>query len=433
MKVAILMAGYLRTIQNNLQSIKDNLIADHQVDFYIHITNNEFLEDRYSNKITSLDYIKENLNPKLIIVEDNKKYKNYNTIYNQFYKFYKLNLERKATNIKYDVIFKLRPDVYLHQKIKLEINDLINIPIDTKSDKDKIGDNQELCDIIAFGKPDKMDKYFDIYKHLNELINDKINKPETLLYKYLDLYSIKYKKLDIRYSVILSLCNSIAITGDSGSGKSTISKLIKSLFDSSFVLECDRYHKWERGNQNWKKMTHLNPEANYLAKMEKDVFDLKIGKKVYQVDYDHNSGKFTEKELIESSPNIIVCGLHTMYTINNYNIKIFMDTDEELKIKWKIERDMKERAYSREKILKNIEDRKEDYIKYILPQKKEADLIINYKLEDDNLILNLGVLKKYKVNYNHQSTKIIDDFIWYKFNKGNYEEIILTFIKKILT
>jgi len=31
--------------------------------------------------------------------------------------------------------------------------------------------------------------------------------------------------------------------------------------------------------------------------MEKDVFDLKIGKDIYQVDYDHSSGKFTDKKL----------------------------------------------------------------------------------------------------------------------------------------
>ena len=151
--------------------------------------------------------------------------------------------------------------------------------------------------------------------------------------------------------------------------------------------------------------------------MEKDVFDLKIGKDIYQVDYDHSSGKFTDKKLIESDKNIIVCGLHASYN-NHYNIKIFMDTEEELKIKWKIERDIEKRSYSKEKILKQISDRKKDYIKYILPQKNLSDIVVNYKIEKEKLILNLGVKKETK-------------FQWYKFTEGDYNQIILNFIKNI--
>ena len=73
--------------------------------------------------------------------------------------------------------------------------------------------------------------------------------------------------IDINYYVVLSLCNTIAITGDSGTGKTTISNILKELFSDSFVLECDRYHKWERNDENWKKYTHLNPDANYITKM----------------------------------------------------------------------------------------------------------------------------------------------------------------------
>ena len=40
----------------------------------------------------------------------------------------------------------------------------------------------------------------------------------------------------------------------------------------SIDLECDRYHKWERYNDNWNNYTHLNPNANFLCKMQKDFF-----------------------------------------------------------------------------------------------------------------------------------------------------------------
>ena len=52
-----------------------------------------------------------------------------------------------------------------------------------------------------------------------------------------------------------------------------------------------------------------------------------------------------------------------------YNLKIFVDTNEYLKIKWKIQRDVNERGYTLEKVLNQIKDRQDDYLKYIYPQR----------------------------------------------------------------
>ena len=54
----------------------------------------------------------------------------------------------------------------------------------------------------------------------------------------------------------------------------------------------------ESQNILWEKYKHLNPKANFLTKMKNDVFDLKIGKNIYQVNYDHTNGKFTDKKEI---------------------------------------------------------------------------------------------------------------------------------------
>ena len=68
--------------------------------------------------------------------------------------------------------------------------------------------------------------------------------------------------------------------------------------------------------------------------MQKDVFDLKIGKDIYQVNYDHTNGKFTENEHIESKDTMIVCGLHTFYNKCS-NLNIYIDTSEDLNKYWK--------------------------------------------------------------------------------------------------
>jgi uridine kinase len=155
--------------------------------------------------------------------------------------------------------------------------------------------------------------------------------------------------------------------------------MIKNLFTDSFILECDRYHKWERGDSNWNNFTHLNPEANYIAKMTTDVFNLKIGNNIYQVDYDHKNGKFTDNELIESVDNILICGLHSLYIPDNIiNLKIYIDTDDNLRIPWKIKRDMAKRGYTIDNILNQINSRKNDFNEYIYPQRELSDIIINF-------------------------------------------------------
>lgn len=413
----MLIAGYSRTIETNIYKLKKNVIQNNDVDIYLHKTIDEN-SDKYNN-VVNWKKIKEELNPKIIIESNNvifNKNKKKNNIYNQFYKFYLLNRMKKYCEknekIKYDCIIKWRPDINIDTKINFKIikKNIIYIPEKAIMDRKRLTnpDDKYLCDIIAYGTNDIMTLYFDIFLKLNKLTYNYGFCQENLLYNYLNNNDIEYKKISLDYSIILSTCNIISISGNSGSGKTTLSKFLQKDILNSFILECDRYHKWERGNKNWKKLTHLNPEANYITKMQKDVFDLKIGKNIYQVDYNHKNGKFTQKEYIESKDTVIVCGLHSLY--NSYsNIKIFMDTMEELNTFWKIKRDIKKRGYDVEKVLKSIQKRKKDFIKYILPQKNKADIIINFYTNDKisfedlernyEIRLNVFVKKKYNIAF----------------------------------
>ena len=55
---------------------------------------------------------------------------------------------------------------------------------------------------------------------------------------------------------------------------------------------------------------------------------------------------------------------------------LYLDISDEVKLNWKIQRDMEERGHSLESILASIEARKPDFDSYIAPQKEHADLII---------------------------------------------------------
>lgn len=60
------------------------------------------------------------------------------------------------------------------------------------------------------------------------------------------------------------------------------------------------------------------------------------------------------------------------------DIKIYLNPNEELRKFWKISRDIKERGYTKEKVLESMQLREEDSNKYIKPQKEYADIIISY-------------------------------------------------------
>lgn len=175
----------------------------------------------------------------------------------------------------------------------------------------------------------------------------------------------------------------IGISGDSGTGKSELLANLEDTLGAKRILniEGDGDHRWERGSSDWEHCTHLDPRANYLYRQAQDISILRAGSRVCRVDYDHDTGTFTEQKIIRPKPYIILCGLHSLFLPKSreaLDLKIYMDTDENLRRLWKIKRDTATRGYSAEKIVTQIENRIPDAKKYIYPQKNYADLIISY-------------------------------------------------------
>lgn len=174
----------------------------------------------------------------------------------------------------------------------------------------------------------------------------------------------------------------IGIAGDSATGKSTLSQIISEILcDDILILEGDAYHKWERGNEKWKKITHLNPKANFLYRQAHEIKFLKNGSKRKMIEYDHSCGKFIDKKIIYPKKFIIINGLHTLYLKKMrklINLKVYMDSESNLKKFWKLKRDVILRHKNKENVLEDIEKRREDYYKYILPQIQYADIVIFY-------------------------------------------------------
>lgn len=210
----------------------------------------------------------------------------------------------------------------------------------------------------------------------------------------------------------------IGIGGDSAVGKTSLLNLMSNIFrDELLTLEGDGEHKWERGNENWNRFTHLDPKANYIHKQAEVIRGLKFNKRVYRSDYDHSTGKFTKQSIVNPKRFIVIAGLHPFYLPKQrryIDLKIFLDTSEDLRKHWKVLRDVKKRGYSPDKVIEQIEARYEDGSKFIAPQKDFADLVVEYYPISDFLIgdeeaeLNIGL--KIVVDANVHLEDLLNEF-----------------------
>ncbi len=176
----------------------------------------------------------------------------------------------------------------------------------------------------------------------------------------------------------------LGVAGDSGAGKDFLVDGLIDLFGkhSSVHISGDDYHLWDRHKPMWQVLTHLNPKANDLERFAKDLMALIDGKSISSRHYDHEIGKMTLPRVLDSNDFILASGLHTMHLPilrNCYDLSIYLDIDEDLRRYFKIERDVKQRGHTLEKVLASIKKRERDSEKFVRPQAEYADLVLSLK------------------------------------------------------
>ncbi|MDP3395528.1 MAG: phosphoribulokinase [Methanoregula sp.] len=173
----------------------------------------------------------------------------------------------------------------------------------------------------------------------------------------------------------------IGVAGDSGSGKTTFTQGVRSIFGNDLVstITLDDYHSLDRDGRRDQGITALNPKANRIDRLEQDLISLRRGVPVEKPSYNHTTGKFDPPAIFIPKKILILEGLHTLFspTLRKYlDFTLFVDPEKQVKYDWKILRDVNMRGYSRETVLKEIAEREPEYERYIAPQKEYADAVI---------------------------------------------------------
>jgi len=175
----------------------------------------------------------------------------------------------------------------------------------------------------------------------------------------------------------------LGIVGDSAAGKTTLAAGVAEILgkDQVVTICTDDYHKYSRAQRAENGTSALDPECNYLDIVEKDLNSVRNGKSIIKPIYSHNDGSFQPAKYIEPKPYVVVEGLlgySTRAMRDNYDVKIYLDPEEELRVSWKVIRDTTKRGYTEEQVLASLEKRKGDSPAFIQPQRTFADMVIQF-------------------------------------------------------
>jgi hypothetical protein len=213
MKVSVCYSGFLRNLHNSFDNIRSNLLDGHEVDYYIHTWENTEYNDqiKYAEKALNIKeivvespknfeinpylFINHNTNPKdyekevSFFSEESKiffsppskenqynfhkdlevvKFKYYSSfpysVLSQFYSICQSNFLRKLNQIDYDIVIRIRSDLFLNQKINLQ--DLKNNSINVINCNFHRGTNLTVNDHLAISNSKLMDIYSDLFVYI---------------------------------------------------------------------------------------------------------------------------------------------------------------------------------------------------------------------------------------------------------------------------
>lgn len=190
----------------------------------------------------------------------------------------------------------------------------------------------------------------------------------------------------------------IGIVGGSGSGKTSIAQeLVRRLQTDGanvLLLDMDAYyaplevvkHRFEGRTINWD-----HPHAFDLELMATHLATLRKGLPIRKPIYDFNvSDRVGWEEPIQPSNVVILEGL-LIFALpelrEQLDVKIFVDTDADIRILRRIQRDTRERGRSVDSVIEQYLDSvRPMHLEFVEPSKRWADLIVPTGVENQKAL-----------------------------------------------
>ena len=177
----------------------------------------------------------------------------------------------------------------------------------------------------------------------------------------------------------------LGIAGGTGSGKSTVAQKIPQPLPpgTAIVLEHDAYYRDQSGRPQAEreKTNYDHPDALESELLCEHLVSLRSWRAVEVPQYDFRTHtRRTETRRIEPVPIVIVEGILVLADLRlreQMDVKIFVDTDADIRVFRRVRRDMEHRGRSFEKVREQYyQTVRPMHLLYVEPSKRFADLIV---------------------------------------------------------
>ncbi len=176
----------------------------------------------------------------------------------------------------------------------------------------------------------------------------------------------------------------IGIAGGTGSGKSTITRRLMQRFGNDVTaISYDNYYKaqHEIPFEERIKVNYDHPDAFDTERFLKDLRALKAGRTVQCPVYDFSiHDRLEQTKIVRPAKVILVEGIlifASQELCDEMDIRLFVDTDADVRILRRIVRDVRDRGRSLESVVNQyLNTVKPMHEQFVEPSKKRADIII---------------------------------------------------------
>lgn len=176
----------------------------------------------------------------------------------------------------------------------------------------------------------------------------------------------------------------IGVAGGSASGKTTVASRIKKEFGNLVELISHDYYYKRHDELSYEERTLLNydhPNAFDTDMLISDIKSLKDGIAIDRPDYDFTMHNRSDKTVrVNPSKVIILEGIlifENKELLDLMDIKIYVDTDADVRLIRRIVRDVKERGRDLDSVINQYQNTvKPMHEQFVEPSKRYADIII---------------------------------------------------------
>jgi phosphoribulokinase len=176
----------------------------------------------------------------------------------------------------------------------------------------------------------------------------------------------------------------LGVVGDSASGKTTITRgLVRVLGQDNVSHICtDDYHRYDRKRRAELGITPLHPDCNYIDMITQHLLHLRRGEAILKPVYRHQDGTFGPPVYVQPERFTVIEGLFGYYVPEMreiYDVRVFLNPPEDLRRRWKVQRDCSRRGYTTDEVLAELDRREPDSEAFIRPQRRHADMLVAFR------------------------------------------------------